>query len=133
MTLRLRLTFALMAAALLPMVVAVGVTMLRAERRAQQEAAVRLQAARRQAEVLIDRHRKDVLTRLERTAADLPHEFFGLDALLKNASRPEAGGRSPVGGSTSISGRPAASPGASSASGPGGASASPAAGSASPA
>src|SRR5438093_12592890 len=103
MTLRLRLTFALMAAALLPMVVAVGVTMLRAETRAQQEAAVRLHAARRQAQVLIDRLKKDVLTRLERAAADLPHEFFGLDALLKNANRLETGGRAPSGGSTASS------------------------------
>src|SRR5437867_3868064 len=122
MSLRLRLTFALMVAALLPMVVAVGVTMLRAERRAQQEAAVRLQAARRQAEVLIDRHKKDVLTRLERAAADLPHEFFGLDTLLKRANRPETAGKTPTGESTASSGESAAISGGSSASGQGGAS-----------
>src|SRR5881397_3693797 len=108
MSLRLRLTFALMVAALLPMVVAVGVTMLRAERRAQQEAAVRLQAAHRQAEVLIDRHKKDLQARLERAVADLPHEYFALGALLKAAGRSGSNGTSAATGASAATAMPAA-------------------------
>ncbi len=57
MTLRTRLALALTFSALLPMGVAVGLPMLQADRRAQEDASRRLESTRRQAAILVQRQR----------------------------------------------------------------------------
>ena len=71
MSLRLRLALALTFAALLPMVVVAGRPLLNAQRHADEEGARRLDAARRQAAVLIAREQADLRGRVERAASDL--------------------------------------------------------------
>ena len=85
MTLRGRLTCALMAAALLPMAVAVGVMILRAAKTAQQEAEARLEAARKQALVLLDQHKSETVLRIERAAEDLARDPSALEPLRGSA------------------------------------------------
>jgi len=71
MSLRMKLAVALIFSALLPMGVAVGLPMLQAERRAQEEAARRLRSVRHQAAVLIERQKADAASRLKQAAAEL--------------------------------------------------------------
>ena len=85
MTLRGRLICALMAAALLPMAVAVGVMTLRAAKTAQQEAEARLEAARKQTLVLLDRHKNETVSRIERAAEDLARDPSALEPLRGTA------------------------------------------------
>lgn len=82
MSLRMRLTWALVLTALGPMLIVVGATLLRAQTRAEQDAARRLETARRQARILLDGHRDDAMARLEQAATDLSHEFFALESLI---------------------------------------------------
>src|SRR5262245_14043450 len=82
MSLRMRLTWALVLAALGPMLIVVGATLLRTQKRAEQEAAGRLDRARLQARILIDRHRDEAMARLEQAAAELSQDLFAIDALL---------------------------------------------------
>ena len=74
MTLRLRLALALTFAALVPMVIVAGRPLLNAQRNADEEGARRLDAARRQAAVLIEREQADLRGRVERAASDLAHD-----------------------------------------------------------
>ncbi|HZN04269.1 MAG TPA: ATP-binding protein [Candidatus Polarisedimenticolia bacterium] len=71
MSLRLRLALALTFVALLPMMVVAGRPLLNAQRNADEEGARRLDAARRQAAVLIRREQADLRGRVERAASDL--------------------------------------------------------------
>lgn len=71
MSLRLRLALTLTFAALLPMVVVAGRPLLNARRHAEEEGRRRLEAARRQAAVLIAREQADLRGRVERAASDL--------------------------------------------------------------
>lgn len=89
MTLRTKLVFALMIAAILPMLVAVSVSVLKAESRAQAQAARRLETARRQASILVERFRKDTNARVVQAASDLANDPAAFDSLL-GASRPAA-------------------------------------------
>lgn len=89
MTLRTKLVFALMLAALLPMLVAVGVSVLRAESRARELGAKRLEAVRRQAGVLVERFRRETGFRVVQAAADLASDRTAFESLL-GASRPAA-------------------------------------------
>src|SRR5262245_20094025 len=83
MSLRMRLTWALVLAALGPMLIVVGATLLRTEKRAEQDASERLEAAKRQTRILLDRYRDEALRGLEESATDLSHEFFGaLESLI---------------------------------------------------
>src|SRR3989442_6496156 len=85
MTLRGRLTCALMAAALLPMAVAVGVMLLGAAKTAQKEAVARLEAARKQSLVLLDQHKSETVFRIERAAEDLAGDPSALEPLRGSA------------------------------------------------
>jgi signal transduction histidine kinase len=71
MTLRTKLALSLLAAALLPMGVAVGVPLLQAGERARRETGDRLAQARRQAALLVSGHRDETAARVARAAADL--------------------------------------------------------------
>ena len=71
MTLRTKLGLSLLAAALLPMGVAVGVPLMQAGHRAREETDDRLAQVRRQAGVLVAGHRDETATRVARAAADL--------------------------------------------------------------
>lgn len=71
MTLRTKLGLSLLAAALLPMLVAVGVPLLQAGQRARRETDERLQRARRQAGTLVAGHRDETAARVARAAAEL--------------------------------------------------------------
>src|SRR5262245_33174070 len=71
MSLRLRLALALILTALLPMVIVAGRPLLNAQRNADAEGARRLEAARRQAAVLIRREQADLRGRVERAGSDL--------------------------------------------------------------
>jgi signal transduction histidine kinase len=92
MSLRMRMTCALVLAALGPMLFAVGAMLLRAERRAEQDAASRLDTAKQQARILLDRYRDEAMAGLEESATDLSREFFALDALLGSGSAPRGEG-----------------------------------------
>ena len=74
MTLRAKLVLALMIVALVPMGVALALPMLQAERQARQEASRRLERARRQAGILIEREKKEVVSRLAQVAAELARD-----------------------------------------------------------
>jgi signal transduction histidine kinase len=82
MSLRAKLACALMAAALLPMAVAVGAAMLRAGREAERETTRRADAVQRQAELLVERHRRALRERMDLAAADLVHDYFAIESLL---------------------------------------------------
>jgi two-component system nitrogen regulation sensor histidine kinase NtrY len=82
----MRLTWALVLAALGPMLIVVGATLLRAERRAESEAAARLDIARGQARILLDRHREEAMARLEEAATDLSQDLFAFEAPLGGES-----------------------------------------------
>ncbi len=71
MTLRTKLGLSLLAAALLPMGVAVGVPLLQAGHRARQATGDRLEQIRRQADDLVAEHRDDTAARVARAASDL--------------------------------------------------------------
>ncbi len=71
MTLRMKLALALAFSALLPVCVAIGVPMLQAEKRAQEDAEQRLMAARRQAVVLIERRKADIVSRVKMASKEL--------------------------------------------------------------
>lgn len=92
MTLRMRLIGALILAALMPMAVAVGVAMLRAEKRAQEEASMRLETVRRQALLLIERQESETRSSLARAAEDLSRDSAALESLLGAESRPASSG-----------------------------------------
>jgi signal transduction histidine kinase len=83
MSLRLKLVFALILAALLPMAVVVGVPLLRAGKEAQAETVLRLERAHRQAEILIRRHERDATAAIEQAASDLRDDPQGRQALLQ--------------------------------------------------
>jgi signal transduction histidine kinase len=83
MTLRTKLALALAFTALLPMGVAVGLPMLQAERRAQEEASRRLEATLRQTAILIERQREDAVARVEQVAAELRENRSALQPLLQ--------------------------------------------------
>jgi signal transduction histidine kinase len=74
MSLRLRLALALMFAALVPMGLVIALPLLNAHARAAEEALARLDQARRQAALLVERERADTIASVERAAADLAHE-----------------------------------------------------------
>jgi signal transduction histidine kinase len=82
MTLRVRLVVALVIAAVLPVAVAVGVPLLRAERRAGADADRRLALARRQAEILLAELSRQTAERADRAAYDLAHDAAAIDALV---------------------------------------------------
>src|SRR5262245_48355114 len=82
MTLRVRLILALVIAALLPLAVAVGVPLLRAGRRAQDDAARRLDLAERQARVLVSQLEQQTGALADRAAYDLGHDRAAVDALV---------------------------------------------------
>jgi len=88
----MRLTWALVVAALGPMLIVVGATLLRTEKRAEQDAASRLDAATQQANTLFDRYRDEAMAGLEESATDLSWKFFDLDALLGKGSAPRGEG-----------------------------------------
>jgi signal transduction histidine kinase len=67
----MKLAVALTFSALFPVCVAIGVPMLQAEKRAQENAARRLMAARRQAAVLVERRKADTVSRLMQVAKEL--------------------------------------------------------------
>lgn len=71
MTLRTKLGLSMLAAALLPMGVAVGVPLLQAGHRAREETDDRLARAGHQADVLVAGHRDETVARVARAAADL--------------------------------------------------------------
>jgi signal transduction histidine kinase len=71
MSLRLKLLLALSFAALLPMAVVVGLPMLQAERRAAEDASLRLELARHQVEILIERQQMDAAARLDQVESEL--------------------------------------------------------------
>jgi signal transduction histidine kinase len=71
MTLRAKLGLSLLAAALLPMGVAVGVPLFQAGRRAREETDDRVARARRQATALLADHLDETADRVARAAADL--------------------------------------------------------------
>lgn len=71
MTLRTKLALALIAAALLPMAIAVGIPLAQADAQAHEETDLRLDRVRRQVEVLVERRRDDAGEQLRRAAADL--------------------------------------------------------------
>ena len=71
MSLRLRLVLAMTFAALVPLAVVAGLLLLQAERRATADAAGRLERAKRQAALLVDREQRGLRERVGRAAADL--------------------------------------------------------------
>lgn len=71
MTLRTKLAIAMMIAAVLPMTILVGAPLLRAESRTRQEAGRRLEAARRQAQFLIEQFRRETAGRVEQATQEL--------------------------------------------------------------
>lgn len=81
MTLRTRLVLALIAAAVLPMAVLVGVPLVRATARADEEGHVRVELARRQAAFLVARRTSAFGERLARAAVDLAEDEHGRQAL----------------------------------------------------
>ena len=83
MTLRTKLALALTFSALLPMGVAVGLPMLQADRRAQEDASRRLESTRRQAAILVRRQREDAVRRVERVAAELSVNLSARQPLLQ--------------------------------------------------
>lgn len=83
MTLRSRLALALVAAAVLPMSVVVGLPFLRAETRAQDEAAAQLEQARRQASFLLEAARREFAARVARAADDLARDPAALAAAVE--------------------------------------------------
>ncbi len=82
MTLRSRLALAMMVAAVLPMVVVVGVPLLRAERRAREGSQERLDLARRQALFLVERAKRDADARVQHAAAELGRDGTSLEFVL---------------------------------------------------
>jgi signal transduction histidine kinase len=74
MSLRLRLALALMLAAIVPMGLVIALPLLNARTRAAHEARARLEQARRQAALLVERERAETIALVERAAADLGHE-----------------------------------------------------------
>src|SRR6185436_8376524 len=93
MSLRMRLTWALLAAALGPMLIAVAAVLLRAESQAEQEAQARLERSRQQTRILLDRSRDETQGALERVASDLSQSYvFELDSLLGGAGPEEPPG-----------------------------------------
>lgn len=74
MTLRSRLALAMMAAAVLPMTVMVGLPLLRAEKRAQADAAQRLQQTQRLAQLLVARREQDTSTRVTWAGLELSRD-----------------------------------------------------------
>jgi len=82
----MRLTWALLAAALGPMLIAVAAALLRAENQAEQEAQLRLERSRQQARILLDRSRDETENALEKVSGDLSQSYvFMLDSLLGGA------------------------------------------------
>lgn len=82
MSLRLRIALALTAATVLPMVVALGLPLLRIEGRVRRESERRVDLARRQAAFLVERTRRDTAARVERAAADLLEDQVAQGHLL---------------------------------------------------
>ena len=76
MTLRAKLVLALMIVALVPMGVALALPMLQAERQARQEASRRLERARRQAGILIEREKSNVLSFKDVTEVDAAKDDY---------------------------------------------------------
>ena len=74
MTLRSKLALAMTVVALVPMGVALALPLLQAERRAREEALSRLEGARRQATILIEREKKDVASRVAQVSLDLARD-----------------------------------------------------------
>src|SRR5207245_953744 len=74
MTLRAKLALAMTVVALVPMGVALALPMLQAERRARDEASLRLKAVLRQAGILIEREKKDVASRVAQVSSDLARD-----------------------------------------------------------
>ncbi|HKN48063.1 MAG TPA: ATP-binding protein [Candidatus Polarisedimenticolia bacterium] len=74
MTLRPKLALAMTVVALVPMGVALALPMLQAERRARDEASLRLKAVLRQAGILIEREKKDVASRVAQVSSDLARD-----------------------------------------------------------
>jgi signal transduction histidine kinase len=74
MSLRLRLALALMFAAIVPMGLVIALPLLNARTRAADEARARLEQARRQAALLVERERAETIALVERAAVDLGHE-----------------------------------------------------------
>lgn len=87
MTLRTRLVAALLAAALVPMALVVVVPLLRSVDRAREETRGRVEAARRQATVLLDQERDRLKDAADRAASDLASDPRRLAAVLRG---PEA-------------------------------------------
>jgi len=81
-SLRARLALAMMVAALLPMVVVLGVPLMRAGGRAREESLRRLDLARRQARFLVERARREAASRVESAAADLGGNRATLERVL---------------------------------------------------
>ena len=71
MSLRLRLVLAMTFAALVPLAVVAGLLLMQTERRATADAAGRLERAKRQAALLVDREQRGLRERVGRAAADL--------------------------------------------------------------
>src|SRR5262245_24997354 len=94
MTLRMRLAFALVVAALLPMLLGLGIAMLQAGRRASQEAGRRLEAVQRQSRLLVALDAREARTSAERAARDLAANERQIKALL-GGSTAEAIGIAP--------------------------------------
>jgi two-component system nitrogen regulation sensor histidine kinase NtrY len=86
-TLRTRLVAALLAAAIVPMALVVVVPLLRAADRAREDTSRRVEDARRQAAVLLDRERDQLKEAADRAASDLASDRQGLPAILRG---PEA-------------------------------------------
>ena len=85
MSLRAKLACALIAAALLPMAVALGTAMLRAGERARRDSAARAATASRQATLLAEQRRRDLRERMDHAAADLSHDYFGIESVLSDS------------------------------------------------
>lgn len=83
MTLRSTFAAALVAAALVPMAVALAVPLGRAERRAREETLERLKAAERQVGLLVERYAQDV----EERAADALRDLLRSDSDLRSVER----------------------------------------------
>ena len=82
MSLRARLALAMMVAALLPMVVVVGVPLARAGARAREESERRLDLARRQARFVIERTRRETGSRVESAASELGSNPAAIERVL---------------------------------------------------
>src|SRR5262245_3925810 len=81
MSLRMRLTWALVAAALGPLLIGAAAILLRAENQAGREAQARLAASERQTRILVERHRDATQDALDQAANDLTQDYFALEAL----------------------------------------------------